>query len=194
MHQIEYYVYEEKVNKKRVQEELNKIANHGGDCFCGLPSSIQWLTEINPLQDENAATEYLENHDTGDYDQKAVRFFSYKNVEIKPTQEIIKLREKVSKSNKKLYDLEDYHFQYRQAVHTLCKNCTSRIAVKYLKKPFCPVCGASLRTPQMISDIDKEKENLKKLKTLLKEKETRHLKKYSKTAKVMWLVKIEYHC
>lgn len=71
-----------------------------------------------------------------------------------------------------------------------CKCCGSKIARKYLKNNFCPVCHSDLRPETTLNRIAALKAKADKLHDAVLKEETKIAKK---NGNVRWLVKIEYH-
>lgn len=71
-----------------------------------------------------------------------------------------------------------------------CKNCGSKIARKYLRRNFCPVCNADLRPETTLNRIAALKEKADKSSDTLKAELT---KQAMKAKNVRWKIKIEFH-
>lgn len=73
-HTICHKIYDEKVNKNSVQAEWDEIVQHEDykEGASGLPKPIKWIDKTFSNYDE--ALEYIKEHDSGWYDQIAVKF------------------------------------------------------------------------------------------------------------------------
>ena len=77
MHNIRYRDYEEKVNRKKVEKELNKIVAwesryEGGG---GLLTPVRWLDWEPICETDSDALELIRKRDMGWYDALAVRYY-----------------------------------------------------------------------------------------------------------------------
>ena len=81
MHNICHYVYDENVDRNRVQKSLDEfvaMADWQEGCK-GLDKPIRWLDSKGVYPDENAALRAVDQFDRGWYDQLAVRFYGKNN-------------------------------------------------------------------------------------------------------------------
>lgn len=190
MHNISYYTYPEKCNKKEVEEELNahvarQTYQEGGH---GLDSPIRWLN-MEPLPDYDAAVKAIESHDRGWYDQLAVRYRELPaNVSSKKIEE---LKNKAAEVYQTLMQLEkkvaakDFKAQL-----VSCKKCGSKLNKDYLNSNFCPLCRADMRSDTMQKRLATLRKRHQELQEALRKEQAALA---AKKGKVMWLVKIEYH-
>ena len=77
MHNIHKVTYPENVNKKSVQQEWDNAAACAGkkEGASGLDKDIQWYDHICDNYEE--AEEFITQHDSGWYDQLAVKYRTY---------------------------------------------------------------------------------------------------------------------
>ena len=81
-HSIEYGIYKEDVNKKKVQADWDnfvRIADRE-EGASGLPGAIRWNDGVTPLDSKSDAERWIDEHDGGWYDQIAVRFYDVDHV------------------------------------------------------------------------------------------------------------------
>lgn len=185
-HNIEYGVYPENVDKKKVEADWNNyvaIADRMEGCS-GLYNRIRWLPII--CESEADAYEAIRREDSGNYDQLAVRF---RRADA-PTAKLKALQQKFREAQTALCMLDrDIHYSHTTTKFVSCKKCGSSLAREYIKSNFCPMCCADLR-PQTVKDkVKKASEKVKRLEQQILEEE----KKANKKGKLFWLVKIEYH-
>ena len=83
-----------------------------------------------------------------------------------------------------------FHFANAKSEYIGCKNCGSKIARKYLRRNFCPVCDADLRPETTLNRIAALRTKAEKSSDALKAELT---KQALKAKNVRWLVKIEFH-
>ena len=191
-HEIRHETYPENVNKQKVQNEwdaaVRRICYQEG--ASGLASPIRWLDMVCDSYEE--AEEYIRSKDKGWYDQLAVRYLDYGNIQ--PSKKLIDLRERVGQ----LYTAyrqkaERFHFADIQAAFVTCKGCGSKISRKHLQGNRCPVCKEDMRPDSTLKSIESAKASYTKAQAALAEEEKKWQEKQKKQAKVRWLVKIEYH-
>lgn len=193
-HVVRTEVYDENVDKKSVQSEWDAVARHAGykEGASGLLSPIRWIDKTLP--DVEAAEAYIDSHDKGWYDQLAVKFLDYSEVKVKETKAYEKLVEKRIDAIRRMNDLEHtFHFANVKSAFIGCKNCGSKISSKYLRTNYCPVCNYDMRPETVQERIKKARQNAKELEKKLAEEQRKMEKKQKKSAKVRWLVKVEWH-
>lgn len=186
-HNVNYSTYAENVNKDKVQAEWDAVARAEGrgEGASGLPGKIIWHSPIMDSQEE--AEEYIHRHDSGWYAQLAVRF----RIPTERSKKTAELEERLGVARGKFHVLNQKpHFAGVKSEFIGCKNCGSRIATKYLKGNFCPVCYADMRPETVRKRLTALSENIEKAEKAYRESLQADTKK-SKTVK--WLVKTEYH-
>lgn len=191
-HTICHRTYDEKVNKRKVQDEWDIVVQHEDyqEGASGLPNPIRWIDKTFDSYDE--AMEYIDKIDSGWYDQIAVKYRDYSN--IKPTKAYENLIEKRVKSIQKVRELNDtFYFQNAKVQNIGCKNCGSKLSLKYLRTNYCPLCKTDLRPESAIKRIETAKTNAKKAEKELEKAKKELERKQVKQAKIKWLVKVEYH-
>lgn len=190
MHNIEYYSHPENCNKKKVESELNTYVTQQTyqEGRHGLDRPIRWLN-VGPLPDYDAAKETIEAHDSGWYDQLAVRYRELPaNVSNKKIEE---LKNKAAEVYQTLMQLEkkvaakDFKAQL-----VSCKKCGSKLNKDYLNSNFCPLCRADMRSDTTQKRIAALRQKHQELQEVLRKEQAALA---AKKGKVMWLVKIEYH-
>ena len=190
-HEIRHLEYAESTDKKVISADANKIAVRDGDYHSGLNSPIRFLDPI--CEDRERAYEYIQSHDRGWYDQLAVRFRVYPKCE--PTKTLLTLKEREQKEREKRVAYEIAHSVSSFKVEYIgCPHCGSKLKRTLLRSNSCPLCHTELRSKTTMDTLKRYEDNIKSLSKQILEEERKINKKNEKKAKVMWLVKIEYHC
>ena len=195
-HNIRYYTYGEKVDKKKVESDLSAFvaAEDWQEGCCGLPQPIRWLNVICNSQEE--AEKYIEKNDRHNYDCLAVKFRETPRDYLN-TQQYVAVLDKHKKAYSRYRDEEaKIRLSGQKSAYVSCKKCGSSLNRSVLIQKFgqranyCPLCGADFRSPTVLKAIAKAKERYEKVCAELKEAE----KKAARNSKeIQWLVKIEYH-
>lgn len=184
-HNIEYYDYDEKIDKVKVELDLNAHAACAGrgEGSTGLGSKIRWLDKV--CDTEADAHDYIKSVDKGWYDQIAVRY----RVPIE-TAKVKGLRNRLNEARKNASEINAViHYSTVKAAFVSCPNCKSKISRPYIKSNFCPVCRADLRPATVLARVKKAAQKCLDLEDKLRQAEREAAKK----GKVRWLIKIEHH-
>ena len=185
MHNIRYWVLDEKCDRKKVFEDIKRVAENDGDGYNG---GLRWHDAISPLQNEKAAEEWIRLHDNGWYDDHAMRFFDYSDA--KETKKMAGLKERGAELTNRLVEFEKAHsVRQFKAEYIGCQNCGSKVAKKYLRSDRCPVCGTDLRSDSVLGKIKEYNDKIAKAREDYRAEE----EKQKSRAKVKWLVKFEFH-
>lgn len=184
-HNIEYYDYKENTDKKKIQADLDTYVEHctwqeGGSGTGG----IRWVDHI--CKDYDEAQKWIEQHDKGWYDCLAVKYYSPLS---EKTKKIEELNARIQETYK-TYTMRDstIYVKTRTSEFIGCSNCKSKLASKFLRTNFCPVCRADLRPETILKSIEAAKVKWQNAQQAKKDYVDKHSKK-----EVRWLVKIEYH-
>lgn len=194
MHSIRYFIEPEKVDRNKALRKAQAMADDDGD-YEGQINSIRWI-DRTICDNERAAEEFINEHDRNWYDCLAVRFYDYSSVPMKKTKRVEVLEERRDMLRSRLYTMENtpYAKTLTSTEFVGCKHCVSKIATKFLKGNHCPVCGADMRPKTTLDRISATKNRIEETEKELNEETLAWQKKQRNKAKVMWLVKIEYHC
>lgn len=188
MHNIEYGVYEENVNKSDIERKWQVYARNNGD---GLYGHIRWINMV--FDSENKAREYIEKVDRGDYDQLAVKFREYPS-DVYKSAKLDALNNKLQETSKKYRELSNtVHYKNVKSQFVSCPNCSSKLNREFITRNNCPMCNVDMRPKSVLDKINSYQSNINAIKRdiadLKEQLETKALKK----ARVMWFVKVEYH-
>lgn len=188
-HEIMYYEYDENVNKKEVEADLNHVASMEGwrEGSSGLSKPITWHDNII-CEDYSSAREYIDKIDDGWYDQIAVKYKEL--IPGKKTKAQIKKEEQRDDLIKELNHLDNRNFfENHKSKKITCKKCESNINKDYIRYNRCPVCNNDLRSKTELKKIERKNERLDQIRDQIQEMKIKSSKKH----KIKWLVKIEFH-
>ena len=189
-HNTEYATYPENVNRKKVKKEWDNFVAivDKGEGASGLPSDIRWV-ENTICASESDAYDYIEKHDKGWYDCLAVRF---RETVVPKSKAYAELVERLNSYREDLHQLttkQHYSTTTVKSEFVTCKQCGSKIAVRFLRGNNCPVCGRDMRPESTLKRILQMQNTLRDMEERKAEME----KKASEKAPLSWLLKIEYH-
>lgn len=74
-----------------------------------------------------------------------------------------------------------------------CPACGSKLKRTLLKGNSCPLCHSEMRSKTTMDTLQRYDANCAELSKRIKEEERNMQEKMRKQAKVMWLIKTEYH-
>ena len=191
-HSIQFDVFPMSMSKGEIFAEVDEVALCQGDSGSGLDKDIRWYD--NDIQEsEEEAEAFINEHDTGWYDQLAVPFRKV-NQEHLTTKKTLDLKRRIA-------DLEEVYYTKNSNIHyanvksktIACKTCESKLATAYLRSNHCPLCRSELRPDSVLKDLESKAEKLKALRQQLKDEEKKLAAKAIKHSTLMWLVKTEFH-
>lgn len=191
MHNIEYRVYPEKVDKAKVHKELDQYIHTQtiGEGGHGLISDIRYLNNAGIAKDRQEAEDIIKKRDKGWYDQLAVRFYAPNVKSLVNNKTLVSLRAKQAEAYSNYTDKNGaLYAETRTSEFISCRKCGSSLSRVHIRTNRCPVCGADLRPETTLKAIEAAKAKWKKAEKAANDYEMAHSKK-----EVMWLVKIEYH-
>lgn len=191
-HNIDYWDRQECVNKKDFEEDINNyVRQHTrGEGGHGLDSPIRWIDHICDNRED--AMEYIRSHDKGWYDQLAVKYYSYPKLE--PTKTMLTLQERLRAEQEKRVAYAAAHAVTTfKAEYIGCLECGSKLKRTLLRGNSCPLCRAEMRSKTTMETLQRYDANCAELSKKIKEEERKMQEKMRKQAKVMWLIKTEYH-
>lgn len=191
-HNIDYWVRPENVNTRTFETEINDyVRQHTlGEGGHGLDSPIRWLNHVCDNRED--AQEYIRSHDRGWYDQLAVKFYEYPKLE--PTKTMLTLQERLRAEREKRTAYAAAHAVTTfKAEYIGCPECGSKLKRTLLKGNACPLCRAEMRSKTTMETLQRYDANCIAFSKRIKEEERKMQEKMRKQAKVMWLIKTEYH-
>lgn len=185
MHNIDYWVYDEKCDRRKILADIQRVAESEGDGYVG---PLKWHDAISPLKNRDEAEKWIREHDKGWYDDHAVRYYDYSDA--KETKKMTNLKEKGADLVKRLEEFEKEHsVRKHKAEYIGCANCGSKVAKKYLRSEWCPVCRSDLRSEGVLKKIKEYNDRIAQARDDYRAEE----EKQTSRAKIKWLVKFEYH-
>lgn len=183
-HCINYHSFPVETPKKDIQEAMNCEAAYD---HSSLDKAIRFYDDVLPNYDE--AKKFIQNHDSGWYDQLAVQYldlpqgFSSKTLDA--------LDAKLGEASKALRAAVDTVTVIQvKAQYIGCKSCGSKLNKKFLKSNFCPICHADMRSETQLQKIQRLQDKVDALTAQYSEERKKLAKKHGVRK---WLVKIEYH-
>lgn len=191
-HNIDHWVRPENVNKKAFEADINDyVRQHTlGEGGHGLDSPIRWLDHVCANYED--ALEYIRSHDKGWYDQLAVKYYDYPKLE--PTKTMLTLQERLRAEQEKRVAYAAAHaVSTFKAEYIGCPECGSKLKRTLLKGNSCPLCHAEMRSKTTMDTLQRYDSNCQELTKKIKVEERKLQEKMRKQAKIMWLVKTEYH-
>jgi hypothetical protein len=187
-HMVEYAVYAEDVDRKKVERYWNEVAASDSDYGVGgLDHSILWLDD-DPLPSREEAEERLEYAPTS---CAAVRFLGQQDTKHLTSSKLEELNVALVKA-KCAYEtqLEFDYCSTRTSAFIGCPACKSKLARQHLHGNFCPVCGADLRPSSKQAALAAAKTKVEDLKSQINQEKAdlaRHAGR-----EVMWLVNVTW--
>lgn len=192
-HNVYHAIYRENVNKQSVQNEWDEVAAHEDwqEGCAGLPKNIRWIDTVCMSKDD--AYTFIQNHDSGSYDQIAVKFRELPQ-EISSSLKT-RLEKQIADYENKIvaYDKE-HSIQNQKAAFISCPKCSSKLSRVHLRNNGCPVCGMrDIRAEYISEQLKSYRAKIAKWKAELIDENKKLTEKNLKRSKIYWLVKVEFH-
>lgn len=189
-YEIAHYDYDENIDKKEVESNLNLNACIRGaeEGVSGLYNPITWHDDL-VFESRGKAWEYIDSIDTNSRKQIAVKY-----KELIPNEHesdtLIQKKKELSKLIKEWLELDDNHyFKKHDAPDKIeCSKCGSTINKDYIKMNRCPACSSDLRPKAFIEKVN----NLRERSKILGGEVDNMIKQESANYEIKWLVKVEY--
>ena len=200
-HVVKYFDYPESVNRNSVQAECDHLAamDDWEEGCSGLNADIRWLEREPICNSYEEAEERIGQLDKGWYDQLAVRYYEAKDGVKKQSKAYENAVQMLTNANQAQQDLKvkiREAFFNRKSEFVGCKQCGSKLSIKYLSKTNCPLCGRNLLSEtdtDRLMKADQRRLEAQKRVTEEEKKDSLRIAKQAKNRQVRWLVKIEYH-
>lgn len=185
MHNIGYLTYNENIKRSEVMADIYEMAEEDGD---GYSSKMTWHDNIPPFESYAEAKAFINEKDSGWYDDHAVRFKDYSKA-VK-TSKIVEYENKIQELMKSAKEYKQAHSVHNfQAKHIGCTRCESKLNKEYIVGERCPLCSNDLRSKTTLDKIKWYEDKIKEFYSRIDNEKT----KQKKACKIMWLVKYEYH-
>lgn len=191
-HNIDHWDRPESVNKKAFEADINDyVRQHTrGEGGHGLNSPIRWIDHVCDNRED--AMEYIRSHDRGWYDQLAVKYLDYP--ELEPTKTMLTLRERLRAEQEKRGAYAAAHaVSTFKAEYVGCPECGSKLKRILLRGNSCPLCHSEMRSKTTMDTLQRYDANCTELSKKIKEEERKMQEKARKKATIKWLIKTEYH-
>lgn len=176
--------------ESNIAEEVSHICYQEG----GHLIPIRW-NENKIFNSYDEAREYLITTDSGWYDNRAVLYLDYSDVEgFVTSKKLLSLREKIRKlreQDRKLHSTN--YYENRKSKFFGCKKCESKIAIAYMSKNNCPVCGELTIPPSVKIKIEEIKNKISEINSEINSVEKELMSKLRSKASKRWLVYYDYH-
>jgi len=172
---------------QQITDAVLYAVQHSGDRYG--TERVQFPCSGIIFENEDAAKAYINsiNHDF--YGGYAVKFRDYSHVPY--PQKALEYRKKREETMQKKKEYADAHSVKRQkAAYVGCSACGSKLNRERLRGELCPLCNTDLRAKTTMERIKAYDQKIAELDV----KAEREHEKDKKKAKIMWLVKYEYHC
>lgn len=186
---IEYRDYDFKSKKEWIEGELSTYVR--GVCYQegGKLSRIRWL-EDTIYPNEESAVEAIKANDKGFYDCIAVPFRAPGDNDWDDTKlkELVRNQSAAYSAYKTASCL--VVATELKAQYIGCKKCGSKLARKFIKSNYCPLCGEDMRSKTELLHLARLKQKADAASLAVKKRQDALTKK---SKNIRWLVKIEYH-
>lgn len=185
MHNVCYREFPESTPKREIGDIVCKIVARSGDRYG--TDKIHFFDD--PIcENVSAAHEYIKERDHEFYGGYAVRYYDFSNV--KDPKKVAELEDKILKTmaSKRAF-AEAHSVKKQKAAFVGCPKCGSRLSRERMRGNDCPLCWTDLRSESTLKKLASYDERIKEYNSKIDQERLKN-KKY---AKVMWLVKFEYH-
>lgn len=185
MHNICYREFPEGTPKQKIVDTVLNIVARSGDGYG--TDRIQFFDD--PICDnESAAHEYINGFDRAFYGGYAVRYYDFSKV--KDPKKVAELEDKILKTmaNKRVF-AEAHSVKNQKAAFIGCPKCGSKLSRERLRGNDCPLCCTDLRSESTLNRLASYDKRIDEYNRQIAQERLKEKKK----AKVMWLVKFEYH-
>ena len=184
-HNIYRTSFPENCNRRDVLNNICERANREGDGYSG---PMHWHDEVPPLPNREAAEKWITAHDTGWYNDHAVRYYDHSKASITP--KIKELQEKHAALCIKIAKYEKSHsVKNLKATFIGCPNCSSKLSKEYLRSERCPLCGTDLRSKTTLDTLAGYRAKQKEITNKIAQEQ----EKQKAARRILWLVKYEFH-
>lgn len=194
-HDIEYWQYSKKTNKKDILSEIREYVEREDYDEGGTYSSSQMHWHDDVVYDsEDEARDAIDRMDNGWYDDHAVLFKDTSGLTKKTKRmDTIEARIKETKDKKADY-IQKHQITNRTSDTITCPKCRSRISLAYYHGThYCPVCGAELYSQTVQNAIKRYDDKVAELEKEMQAEQKKAAQKVLSKAPVKWLVKFEFH-
>ena len=184
MHNICYREYPENTPKQKIIDDVVKTVSRSGDGY-----GTDRITFRDVVCDNiSVAQTYINDNDNAFYGGLAVKYYDFSNV--KNNKKVEELEKKISETLVKKNEFAVAHsVKSQKAAFIGCPRCGSKLSRERLYGNNCPLCGKELRAQSTLERLKGYDNRISEYKKQIAQEQLKNKKK----AKVMWLVKFEYH-
>ena len=184
MHNICYREYPESTPKQKIVDEVLKIVSRSGDGY-----GTDRITFRDVVCDNiSAAQAYINDNDNAFYGGLAVKYYDFSNV--KDNKKVDDLEKKIAETREKKSAFAVAHsVKSQKAAYIGCPKCGSKLSRERLRGNSCPLCSQELRAPSTLERLKSYDNRISEYEKQIAQERLKNKQK----AKVMWLVKFEYH-
>lgn len=184
-HEIKYFVCSPTQSRASIMDEIQNYARRYGD---GYASYVTWHDNVAPLDSYDDAKNFIEQRDNGNYSDHAVRYYDYSG--IPETNKIKNIREQITDLSKARAEwIKSHSVKSQKAQYIGCHKCGSKLSKEHLRGESCPLCGTDLRSGYILEKIEWYNNKIRLCYDAIEAEK----KKQKNKAKIMWLVKFEFH-
>lgn len=184
-------------NKKSIEADYNSAARVAGrmEGSSGLGSPIKWNDLATPCENREAAEDWINKHDRGNYDQIAVTYYDIDPHKLSSAK-LRSLEEREKKEYSKMNALANpIYAKTHSAAFIGCKHCGSKLNSEFVSTNKCPLCGNDLRPESLLDKIKQQKAKIRELQLEGNKERDKLWKKAMKKKEtcVRWMIKVEWH-
>jgi hypothetical protein len=185
-HDILYRTLPGTCTLKQVADFVDEYVKGHGDRYG--TDVVRCPNHMALLPNYEKAYDYICSVDRGDYDGIAVQYADFSH--IKDSAKVEDLRKKMAELQQKKMEFINAHSpQAQKAAYIGCPECGSKLSRERLKGNKCPLCYTDLRASSTLERIESFNRRIAEYQKKIQAEREKDQKK----AKIMWLVKFEYH-
>lgn len=185
MHNIEYREFSESTPKQEIVDYVLKNVSRSGDGYG--TSHIKFCSDVI-CDNISAAQAYINEIDHDFYGGYAVRYYDFSQV--KDPKKVGELEQKVREiMAKKRAFAEAHSVKSQKAAFVGCPKCGSKLNRERLRGNDCPLCWTDMRAASTLERLASYDKRMDEYHRQIQQERLKNKKK----ARVMWLVKYEYH-
>lgn len=195
-HIVNKEIYNENVNKEKVQKRLDDWATQIGraEGAHGLNGRIRWSDKA-PFNSYDEADEYIDKYyNTGNYEQVAFKYLEWPQ-NAYHSSKLDNLTKRYNEWCTKYENLRSkIHYKDVKSQFISCPVCGSKINRNFISSNNCPVCKNEMRPKTVLDTLKRYKEIINDIASQVKVEKESLIRKALSQVKVKWLVKVEAHC
>jgi hypothetical protein len=184
MHNVCYREFSDSTPQREIVDTVLNIVARSGDRY-----GTDRIKFFDPICDNvSAAHEYIKEFDRDFYGGYAVRYYDFSKV--KDPQKVEELEKKIRETLEKKKAFADAHsVKNQKAAFIGCPKCGSKLNRERMRGNDCPLCYSDLRSESTLNRLASYDKRIDEYNHKIDQERLKEKKK----AKIMWLVKFEYH-